>query len=254
MVYDKPDKLLIRQRFARSLKTYTDNASVQHQIADRLISELIEAAGHYFPRIMEIGCGSGLFTRLINDKLRFERLFLNDLVDDCRFVADTVPAGEFISGDIETIDSLPQDINLVVSNAVFQWFHDMPATLSRLAAVMQPGAMLAFSTFGPDNLSEVSSITGSSLEYMPLYELKEILSDNFEVITCYEKWYFLEFQSPVDVLKHLKQTGVTAISNQSWTKSDMAAFCDEYNSKFNTENGVVLSYHPVIVVALKKEL
>ena len=253
MVYDKPDKSLIRKRFARSLKTYTDNASVQHRIANRLMSELIETAGANYQRICEIGCGTGLFTSLISEKLKYEHLYLNDLVEDCSFVADKYSNCDFFSGDIETIDSLPTDIDLVVSNAVFQWFHDMPATLAKIADIMQPGSVLAFSTFGTDNLLEVSSITGSSLEYLPICDLKEIISENFEVISCYEKWYFLEFESPVDVLKHLKQTGVTAISNQSWTKSDMTSFCSQYQDKFSTDKGVVLSYHPVIVVALKKE-
>ena len=253
MVYDKPDKSLIRQRFARSLKTYSDNASVQNSIANRLLTELIDTAGNSYNRILEVGCGSGLLSGLIKQQLSYNKLFLNDLVDDCSFLVDSVPDSEFFSGDIELVENLPADIDLVISNAVFQWFHDMPGTLLRLANIMQPGALLAFSTFGPDNVSEVSSITGSSLEYLPLYELKEILYDNFEVITCYEKWYFLEFSSPVDVLKHLKQTGVTALSNQSWTKSDMAGFCNEYQEKYSIENGVVLSYHPIIVVAVKKE-
>ena len=252
MVYDKPDKSLIRQRFARSLKTYTDNASVQQNIAERLMAELIETAGKQYGRIFEIGCGTGLFTKLINDQLQYDKLYLNDLVEDCNYLANDISNSEFISGDIESIDNLPNNIDLIVSNAVFQWFHDMPSTLNRLANIMQPDSLLAFSTFGPDNLSEVSSITGNSLEYPPLYELKEILSDNFEVFTCYEKWYFLEFDSPVEVLKHLKQTGVTALSNPSWTKRDMTEFCQEYQDKFSIDNGVVLSYHPVIVVALKK--
>ncbi len=249
---NQPDKQLIRRRFARSLATYSDNAAVQNQIAGRLMAELVEVAGREFDRIFEIGIGSGLFTELIVEKLGFRELFLNDIVEECSACAGRIVGSSFIPGDIESLAEFPGNLDLIVSNAVFQWLHDLPHTLSRLADALVPGGILAFSTFGPDNFSEIRSLTGVSLGYYSLAELKELLSECFDVISAQEKSYFLEFSDPHAVLHHMKSTGVTAAGGKRWTRTTLAKFSNEYISRFSSPSGVVLTYQPITIIAAAK--
>ena len=248
----QPDKKLIRKRFARSLATYSDNAGVQGQIAGRLMTELTEIAGSEFARILEVGCGSGLFTRLIQEKLIFSELYLNDIVEECSYLADSIGGGSFIPGDIEAIDELPGELDLIVSNAVFQWLHNLPVTLNILADKLASGGLLAFSTFGPENFAEIRALTGATLDYYSLAGLKTILSERFELVSAQEKSYFLEFASPEAVLKHMKKTGVTAVAGQSWTRSNLREFSTKYTQLFSNEKGVVLTYQPIIIVATRR--
>ncbi|MGN0845120.1 MAG: hypothetical protein ACI4QT_07875, partial [Kiritimatiellia bacterium] len=79
---DNLDRQRIRQRFARSLETYLQAATIQHDMAEQLLEALLQATGGQlvFPRIVEAGCGTGLLTNLIEQRLSYQQLFLIDLV------------------------------------------------------------------------------------------------------------------------------------------------------------------------------
>ncbi|MFA6716136.1 MAG: malonyl-ACP O-methyltransferase BioC [Victivallales bacterium] len=249
----KPDKELIKKRFARSLKTYAEHAYVQKAIAERLLFELSTAAGDKFERILEIGCGSGIITCQIAKMFEYKRLYLNDLVDECARLASKYPNTEFIGGDIENISPLPSGLDLIISNATFQWLDHLPKVLERLAGILNPEGVLAFSTFGPRNACEINSLTGKTLNYLSVPELKSAVSKHFTVRCCHENIRELYFEHPLDVLRHLQKTGVTAVSRQIWTKSDLQNFVSRYIEENKTESGVSLTYHPIIIVAdLKK--
>ncbi|MBN2064370.1 MAG: malonyl-ACP O-methyltransferase BioC [Sedimentisphaerales bacterium] len=248
----QPDKSLVRKRFGRSLTTYCDHAAVQAQTATRLADELIAVAGSRFDRIFEVGCGTGLLSRVLCERLDYGSYYLNDIVEECRAVTSQVPGSVFMPGDIEFISDLPTELDLIVANAVFQWLHDLPGLFKRLAGQLAEGGILAFSTFGPDNLTEIRQLTGISLDYYSLAEIMDILAGQYEVLCCYERSVMLEFADPSSVLRHLKMTGVTAIKPPRWTKADLNDFSDKYLKSFASNNGVILTWQPIIVIAGKK--
>jgi malonyl-CoA O-methyltransferase len=111
------DKNLVGRRFRRSLQTYDRTAVVQKGMADELIAQIERHSPSRGGRMMEIGCGTGLLTRLLIERLRPELLFVNDLVDDCAALVDGMAekrAGRstaFLPGDIETM-ALPPRLDL----------------------------------------------------------------------------------------------------------------------------------------------
>ena len=74
----------------------------------------------------------------------------------------------------------------------------------------------------------------------------------FEVIKAKETTEELLFNSPVEVLKHMRLTGVNAISESSWTKRDLNKFCKSYEN-FMQNNKYILTYNPYYIVLKKKE-
>lgn len=63
----------------------------------------------------------------------------------------------------------------------------------------------------------------------------------------------LWFPSPIEVLRHLKETGVTGTEKQMWSRQRLARFTDSYQRQFGTATGQVpLTYHPIYLI-LKKE-
>lgn len=248
----KLDKELIKKRFARSLKTYAEHALVQRSTAERLLFELSTFAGDKFGKIFEIGCGSGIMTAEIAQMFEYEKYYLNDLVEECSKLCTKFSDTEFIAGDIEAIDPLPSELDLIVSNATFQWLDHLSKVLEKLAGCLKPESFLAFSTFGPLNAHEITDLTGKALNYLPAVELKKIVRENFEICCYHENIRKLHFDHPMDVLKHLQKTGVTAVSKQIWTKSDLQNFIEGYIKKNKSESGVSLTYHPIIIIAQKK--
>lgn len=254
------DKRLVRTRFARSAGTYREQAVIQHGMAGRLVDGFLQAwPGACCERVFEAGCGVGTLTRILLERLAVGRLLANDIAgvfraDILRLAADHPDTRiEFLEGDVETID-LPADADLVAANAVFQWLTDLDSFFERLAGRMKPGAALAFTTFGNENLREVAAITGGSLGYRSRDAHRALLERRcFEVVLAWEELAVLRLETPRDVLRHLKATGVNALETGPWRKGDLDRFSAEYGRRFGENGTVVLTYHPLFFVARRKE-
>lgn len=232
------DKTLVRKRFSRNLKTYKDNSIVQSKMADRLVGMI-----NCQPKnILELGCGSGLLTEKLIKKFNTTTYDAIDIVEDCeKYIKEISPNINFYHSDIETFN-FQNKYDLIISNAVFQWVEDLPLFIEGLKKCLNPNGILLFSTFGTDNLLEISKLTGEGLKYIAIQELKSLLHPQ----EIYEDKISLNFDTPKDVLKHLKYTGVNAISNNHWTKSDLKEFENGY--KTLCPNGIKLTYNPIYVM------
>ena len=83
-------------------------------------------------------------------------------------------------------------------------------------------------------------------------ELKEMLAARYEVVYAHEEQLRLSFSSPLDVLKHLKETGVTGTAAQPWTRGRLQEFCRNYTRQFSDERGkVYLTFHPIYMICRK---
>ena len=154
------NKNLIALRFARSTPTYDHAAVVQRMMANELVASIERlAAEGRFRCVLELGCGTGLFTEQLLSQLTVDHLTLNDIIPSVYAVANDIASSYRATqvsvrrGDMESID-LPCDQDLVVSNAVLQWSEEAETMLQRMLTAVRPGGMLALTTFGRDNLAE----------------------------------------------------------------------------------------------------
>lgn len=239
-------------RFTRALDSYDAEAVAQRQICRRLIGLLRRYAGSRFRRILEIGCGTGGFTRLLRDCCSADEWYLNDLCEGCRETATGLFATGhpvFIAGDAETA-AFPGQFDLIASASAFQWIRHPEAFLHRLAAMLSAEGTMVFNTFAPDNLREVRLLSGRGLNYPTAEQLTEWIRTNYRLLHMEEERIVLTFDTPMDVLRHLKATGVTATGGGHWTRREQTDFCRRYTKMFSTaDNKVTLTYCPLYVVA-----
>ncbi|NTW69727.1 MAG: malonyl-ACP O-methyltransferase BioC [Chlorobiaceae bacterium] len=256
----KIDKPLVRERFERRLGSYASHAVVQKAMA-RELAEMIcrNSASSAFNRVLEVGSGSGAFTAELLSRSAVKEYYANDLVEESRACLEGVLAlfpvelFHFLSGDIEHCDALPQELDLVASNATLQWLEDLDLFFRRISDHLLPGGMLAFTTFSTRNMQEISTIEGGGLGYYSIKELEMSARRYFDVVTIREEDVRMEFPTPEAVLHHIRQTGVNGLHRRLWTKSRYQHFLDRYRHSFSCENGVYLTYHPVYC-CLKKSL
>lgn len=256
------DKELIRSRFDRAMETYQANAGVQDMMAERLM-DMVALEGRrqsgnlsqnidkrIYGQVLEVGCGTGLLTRRIVGRFRPEMLWLNDLCPSAeRYIPESPEVSvSFFAGDAETVD-FPEGLDLIMSSATVQWFDDLPAFFSKCADALKPGGLIAFSTFGSRNLMEIAGTTGAGLEYYDMTGLMELLDERFEVLAPDEDIIRLEFSTPMDVLRHLRETGVTGISREKWTRGRMMDFVHRYEEMYGDGKCVPLTYNPIWIVA-----
>ena len=242
-------------RFSRALASYDQHADAQQQICRKLTGLLSQYTGMHFRRALEIGCGTGGFTRLLKECCVIDEWYLNDLCEDCRAKVATLFPGQsplFIAGDAEEI-TLPGRFDLIASASAFQWMKEPAIFLHKLAEMLVPGGTLLFNTFSPGNLTEIRQLTGKGLTYPSIDQLTEWLEEDFILLHLREEEIILTFATPLDVLRHLKNTGVTATNDGTWTRGRQETFCREYTRFFHTAtNEVKLTYRPLYVLAVKK--
>lgn len=236
------NKDLIQKRFAKNLDTYNDNAKIQKKMAERLLSFLDRKD---FNDILEIGCGTGFLTQLVNEKFSFKTYTANDIVESCeKYVKEINPKINFIPADIEkAVENSDKKYDLIISNAVFQWVENLESFIKLLVSKLNDGGVLLFSTFGPENFREVNFVLGKTLPYYSANELQEFIKDYKNIVE--QEMHVMAFKTPKDILKHIKSTGVNALEMVSWTKTDMQKFENGYN---NFCSGIpTLTYHPIYV-------
>jgi len=255
----KIDKELVRERFSRTLSSYAANAVVQKAMARELIDMIcLEKQPPVFERVLEVGAGSGLLLNELFSRCTVKDYYANDLVEEslpclrqviARF---SVEKFRFLAGDIETLDVLPASLDLVVSSATLQWLDDLDDFFRKISDHLKPGGIFAFSTFGTSNMLEIASIEDVGLSYHSLGEIEILASRYFDLISSREREQRLEFNTPEDVLHHIRKTGVNGLLRRAWTKSRYQHFIAEYHRLFSCEKGVSLTYHPLYCCMKKK--
>lgn len=248
------NKQLIKSRFTKAAASYDKEATVQRQIAERMISLMKDIVPVGCRKLLEIGCGTGMFSRLLIRHIHPERIIMNDICQEMeKNLSDIInEKNTFICGDAEVF-SFPKEMDIIASCSTIQWFTNLRSFFERCHSSLKDGGFLIFSTFGKNNMKEISSLTGAVLPYRSKSELEnELLSLGYDIIHSGEEVIGKSFDTPMNVLHHLKRTGVTGIRTQSWTKNTLEGFCREYTQQYNNGSHVSLTYHPIYIIAKKR--
>ncbi len=202
-----PDTEKIAARFSSAANTYDRNASAQRKIAAHL-TELIKSY-HICknPEILEIGPGTGLFTRMYSSELLPLSLDFVDIVNTPEFgLAKT--ENYYISDAEKWMEENIKIYDGIFSASVIQWFINTPLFIKHCMESLKPGGVLAISTFCPGNLGELDNLRPSPISYPQPEKIREWLSPYFEDIYIETDEIKLEFRSHRELMLHLKHTGV----------------------------------------------
>lgn len=241
----------IAHNFKKAHATYDQSALVQHQMCQHLIALIQAHPPSASPKsILEIGCGVGNLTKLYHPLWQIDELYLNDLYD----MHSTIDRAKLIIGDIEHID-LPR-VDMVLSSSALQWMKDLPTLCHNIHHALPDAGMFAFATFGQDNLHEMKALTGIGLDYHSLDDIMQMLSKaGFDIIQTEQTPYTLHFDQPKQILRHIKDTGVS-VGSAEWTKSSLAQFYENYHKKFAIFNDgkwrYSLTYDAIYMIAVKR--
>lgn len=240
----------VQQSFRRGLKTYHAEAAHQAQIAVGLAERLQSHAPKHLSKVLEFGMGTGHLTRQMQKSFTIDRLYLNDLVDECESFAPTDTT--FIPGPIETVD-LPTDFDVICSASTVQWLVDLPATMQKLSTALRPRGLLALSGFGSAQFHELRTLGSSAAapSYVDAEDWRAILPKGMTIKHLSQGRRVVWFPDAMAILKHLRDTGVNGSASQTWTAGNLKAFETNYRSRFGTPRGLPLTYDPVWVIAQK---
>jgi len=206
-------------------------------------------------KILEPGCGTGLYTRMLLEAFRGASVFGVDISEAMVRVAKRGiddPRARFAVADAEEIAAGSYD--LVTSNAVFQWFRSLPRTLGRMASLLPGGGLLTFSFFGPGTYAELdAALRGSALPrgardgervaaaaFHSREEISDALSAVFPRWDVVERRYHQEFPTLADLLRSIRYTGTGGGRvRESWSPGRLARVEEAYRER---EGGIRTTY------------
>ncbi len=231
------NKTLIKKNFEKNISKYDDNAFVQKKMAQRLC-ELIK--GKNYAKILEIGSYSGVLTKKINEVINFERYLALDIIDCSSYIKKINPEIEFKNIDIDDFKT-DEKFDLIISNAALQWSGDFKKTVKKLKSYLKKEGTIALSFFSNKNLYQIKDIFNTGLEYLSDEEIKGLFSADayFE-----KKEENLVFQNGLEILKHLKYTGVNSIKENTLSYLEIKKKLELFKKKYNN----TLTYSSIYVI------
>ncbi|KAE9629943.1 malonyl-ACP O-methyltransferase BioC [Parasedimentitalea maritima] len=248
----------VRQSFRRGLSSYHMGATAQAKIATNLVQMLREqGAPVRFENVLEFGCGTGHLTRPLIENFDIHHLSLNDLVAEALsglsvLTSDRAERTDFTFGPIETVP-LPKELDLIASASTVQWVSDVPALMARLVARLCPGGWLAVSGFGRAQFHELRNLGSDAAapSYHDAQDWPALLPRDVELMHVAQEPMVLQFDSVVELLRHLRKTGVNAQASQRWNRGRLREFEAAYRHQFGQDGKLPLTYDPVCMIARK---
>lgn len=246
------DVARVGKRFSRSLTTYDSHAHAQRLIAETLAKKAFGGDAADGGTVVEIGPGTGLFTREWSKRVSPRKVVFMDLYEmPCYGVA---AEEEYMCGDAESgmqamAEAAPASVSAIVSASAIQWFSNLPLFFANCARVLEQGGLIAMSTFAPGNLSELRRLREDHLQYVPAASLREMLERLFIDVKVEEDVVQLEFTSPLEALRHLQLTGVTVSGGKQASVSELRRFAETF--PMNPRGRYTLTFRPIYILARK---
>ena len=148
-------KLKIHNSFSSKAESYDAHAKIQKVVAERMI-ERLDVMNFTPKNILDLGCGTGLLTSLLNKRYNDSRIisvdFSSEMLKTC-FEKDV--KSSFVCADIEYLPFKSMNFDLVISNFTLHWCQNLQKILLDVQNNLTDQGIFFFSTLGPDSLNEL---------------------------------------------------------------------------------------------------
>lgn len=260
-------KQALRRNFGRRWASYDRHATVQPWMGQELLRECREAvlrAG----RLLEVGCGTGIFTaalRELNPQATLVAVDLDPgLLLRARARVGNGPGVLWVAADGEAWGGGPYD--LIISNSVFQWFSRPAETLAAYFQLLNPGGTLAFAALGPATFRELAGALGIASKELGYSSPYPIAAAGFTSRETWEKYLreagFQEvrlrgclrqeiFPSVADFLRVLKLTGATNPEPRPFPPRLFRRLLTAYREAYGINGFIPVTYEAIWAVAQK---
>lgn len=237
------DKEIIKKNFSKFARYYDTYATVQNRAALKLIEKLKSGSAG---KVLDIGCGTGNYTRLLREKFPDARIKALDISKEMISVAKNKLSNkgvEFIVADAET-EEFNEDFDLIGSNATFQWFADLEKMLCKFKKLLKKEGIILFSMFGPETFCELnislkellgSSTAITSYGFIGKDALDEVVKKYYRNVTIESENIEENYGSLIELLNKIKYTGTRGegvTGRKLWTSRMIKELEKIYKKKF----------------------
>lgn len=149
----------IARGFGKARGTYERASRLQRLMGDVLLEMLVNPSGQngVSGRVLDLGCGTGWFTRKLADWGGGVLVTGVDLSPDMvRYARGRSPSDvAWLVADAEAVPLPEHSCDLIFSNLMIQWCADPKAVLQECRRLLRPGGTLVLSTLLDGTLTEL---------------------------------------------------------------------------------------------------
>lgn len=252
----------ISENFSSSSEFYHQNAGLQKRVAERLANALEPWRYTVVDGpILEIGAGTGFFTKHLTTFFTNKRLTVSDIskqmLERCRKDIGKESEISYRQLDAEKFDFGKERYALITGNFVAQWFKHPGQTLLKMVEALKPGGLLLVSFPGSESFSNWKSycldlglpFTGNKLPDVEQVVIE--LSTGPVQVDFYEDTMTDRFDSVFEFFRHLKSTGSgTNLTGKKLTPKQLKLLNEYWLEK---EQGKVEVHFHTAFVAAKRD-
>ncbi|MCM0612727.1 malonyl-ACP O-methyltransferase BioC [Marinobacter sediminum] len=209
-------KSIIAKQFGNASKTYEGASRLQRQMG-RAMLEALEADSDGEPlRILDLGCGTGWFTRRLSQAWPAGQVTGVDLSPGMIRQAGENDGAmiEWVIADAEALPLHDRSFDLVFSNLMIQWCSDPRPVLAECKRLLRPGGRLMLSTLLDGTLRELKqawAIADPGQEHVNRFEseaaLREQVAAELPGASLAIQTITLPYASPMALAAELRQLG-----------------------------------------------
>jgi malonyl-CoA O-methyltransferase len=262
-VIDSEIKREIADSFGEASSYYDEHASVQKEVADRLIASL-QPWRDIIPRgpIIELGAGTGFVTKGVAELYPDREIEVTDLsegmIEFCRNKFADQDNLRFKVMDAEQVPDFDDPhYAMTVSGFTPHWFDHPAQTLAKWLEITKPGGLLLASFPGNESFPRWRShcqelgLPFTANELPDVEEMVIKMSVGPAQVDYYEDTITREYDSARDFFEQLSSLGMDTLKQgRQLSSKEMSLLIDHWDS--STEGKVAVDYH-VIFLAVKRD-
>jgi malonyl-CoA O-methyltransferase len=211
----RADKRDIASDFGRAATTYEQASRLQRMMGMRMLERLsVERASPL--RILDLGCGTGWFSRALARRYPDAVIVGADLAEGMVSRARAGGGAAFLAADAEALPFVSGGFDLVFSNLMIQWCSEPEQVLSECRRLLRPGGWLALSTLLEGTLSELRQAWAVAdpgrphvNEFVPETCWRTTVTGVLPGADCVAETLRLPYDSPMALNRELKGLGAT---------------------------------------------
>ena len=255
------DKKLVAKSFSQAAPSYDSAADLQRRVGEVLLNKMGEQAK---TNILDLGCGTGYFTKKLATKMPSANLFAIDIAQGMLNYSREAHngIGQWLCGDAESLPIANESIDGIFSSLVIQWCENNDALFQELYRVLKPGGQCYLATLGPNTLCELRQAWACVDDYVHVNQFfeKEILQTAWQQASFQQQEFFeqdivLEYKKLSDLTRELKALGAHNINSGRPSglmgKKRMQQFIEGYEQQRNTNGLLPASYQAWWIVLQK---
>lgn len=210
----------IASRFSRAATTYDTVAELQHEVADRLLSDLPMRT---LERVVDLGCGTGYGLPSLRKRYPSSQLLALDIAQGMLQQVKSVHAEMdlvTLCADAEALPLVDEQVDLIWSSLAVQWCSDYKRLFAECYRVLKPGGRLMIATLGPKSLFEMRE-AWQSVDQLPhvnrfvaLDQLLAMPPHGLRLLKSQTAFYTLTYPDLRAVIKALKMLGASAVEGR----------------------------------------